>query len=148
MNTPVDLALKPSMRAHRLLFWLHALPLCALPFAVQSGPVLLALATAIALSWVWLRRHPSLGHGPEALGRIVARPDGCWVLETTGGRQFEARLLGDSYRQPGLIVMNFRDDAGRRWTRVLLGDELSDEAMRRLRQRLSEPLTNPLGEKS
>lgn len=138
MNTALDLQLKPSVRAHQWLFWLHALPLILLPFAMESGATMLALAAAIGLSWVGLRRHPAFGYGPRALTRIVAQVEGGWLLGTAGGAQIEAQLLDDTYRQSFVIVLNFRDASQRRRTRVLLGDELSAEALRRLRLRLSE----------
>jgi hypothetical protein len=48
----------------------------------------------------------------------------------------EAELLGSSVVQSWIIVLNFRLRNGRKQARVLLGDELEPEALRRLRARL------------
>ena len=137
-TTPsVDLVLKPSARAHHLLFWLHVLPLALLPAAMESGSAMLGVAFAIALSWVWLRRHPAFGYGPQALVRITADTEGRWSLQPRSGQRQDSELLADSYVQSWIIVLNFRDAEKRRRTRVLLGDETSPEALRRLRVRLA-----------
>ena len=137
MTETLDLQLNPSMRAHHWLFWLHALPLVVLPLATRGGWPMLAGAGAIGLSWLCLRRHRVFGYGPHALVRILAQADGAWRLRERSGREVQARLLNDSYVQSLILVLNFRDEAGRRRTRVLLGDEIPAEALRRLRRRLS-----------
>lgn len=144
MADALDLPLKPSALAHRWLFWLHALPLVTLPLAMAQDLMLVLIAGAIALSWLRLRRHPAFGYGPRALVRLQALPDGGWRLYTAAGRSFDARLQDDTYRQPWLLVLNFRDVRdGRRWSRALLGDETTEEGLRRLRQRLSLPPREP-----
>lgn len=138
MTQTVDLLLKPSARAHQWLFWLHALPLVLLPMAMSlSEPVMLALVFGIGLSWVWLRRHPAFGYGPRAWVRILAHSEGRWTLESAMRERVEGALLGDSYVQPWILILNFRGADGRRCTRILFGDEAEDEALRRLRARLA-----------
>lgn len=137
-RTTVDLLLKPSARAHQWLFWLHTAPLVLLPMAMREGPWMVALAFGIALSWVWLRRHPAFGFGPRALVRIIAHADGRWTLENPSRKALAAQLLGDSFVRPWLMVLNFRSEDGRRRTRIVLGDETTPEALRRLRVRLAQ----------
>lgn len=138
MPQTVDLILKPSARAHHWLFWLHVIPLVLLPMSMRvSEPVMLALVIGIGLSWVWLRRHPAFGYGPRAWVRIVANADGRWTLERANRERVESALLGDSTVQSWLLILNFRDVEGRRYTRILLGDEAPGEALRRLRARLA-----------
>lgn len=137
MSPSVDLLLKPSARAHHLLFWLHILPLVLLPMAMGGGPAMIAIAFGIALSWVWLRRHAAFGHGPRALVRIVGNVDGRWTLQRGNRERIDdAQVLGDSYVQSRILILNFRTSEGRRCTRILLGDEAPPDALRRLRARL------------
>lgn len=138
MTPTVDLLLKPSARAHQWLFWLHALPLVLLPMAMSlSEPVMLVVVFGIGLSWVWLRRHPAFGYGPRAWVRMVANSEGGWTLQRASGERVEGALLDDSYVQSWILILNFRSTDGRRCTRILLGDEAEDEALRRLRVRLA-----------
>ncbi|MGQ0502611.1 MAG: protein YgfX [Panacagrimonas sp.] len=146
MTQSVDLALKPSARAHHVLFWLHILPLAALPAAMKSGPELMVVAAAVAVSWVWLRRHPAFGYGPRALQRIRWVPEGPWLGTTASGERVELDLLPQTCVNEWVIFLNFRDPSQRRFTRILLGDECSPEALRRLRAKLAQgvpPAKNP-----
>lgn len=145
MAQAVDLVLKPSGRAHHLLFWLHVLPLALLPLAMDAQPALVIVALAIGASWLWLRRHPAFGHGPRAVARIVGDPDGRWIIGNRNGQQAEATLLGDSTVLSWILILNFRAADGRRRTRVLLGDETTPEALRRLRARLAAGQPGPGG---
>lgn len=143
MAQAVDLLLKPSARAHHLLFWLHVLPLALLPLAMEARSALVLVALALGASWLWVRRHPAFGHGPRAVSRIVGDPDGRWIIGNRDGRQVEATLLGDSTVLSWILILNFRAADGRRRTRVLLGDETTPEALRRLRARLAAGLPGP-----
>lgn len=132
----VDLTLRPSARAVRLLFWLHGAPLVLLPFAMQPGMPMLLIAAAMAASWFWLRRHPSFGHGPRALTRLIWHAEGHWSLMRGSAQAAEAELLGNTYVQSWILILNFRTGEGRRYTRILFGDDLPADALRRLRARL------------
>lgn len=134
----VDLALRPSARAHFGLFALHVVPLAALPLAMDSGAAMVGVACAIGASWLWLRRHPAFGYGPKALRRIVWREDGGWSVTRSGEREPRAATLrGDSTVWSAAIVLNFDLQPSGRATRILLGDEADPEALRRLRARLA-----------
>lgn len=142
----VDLSLRSSARAHQLLFWLHVLPLVLLVVGGAPGLAQVGVAVGIGLSWFWLRRHPAFGHGPRAITRLTWHADGRWTLHF-GARSFDAELLGSSYVHSAVMILNFRV-ATRRYTRVLLGDETSPEALRRLRARLAATPQNAAEESS
>jgi hypothetical protein len=133
----LDLALRPSARAHHLLFWVHVLPLALLPMAMESGPWMVGVAALIAGSWLTVRRHAAFGYGPRAIARVAMDPDGRWSITNVHGKRLDAELLGDSVAWSWLLILNFRDADGRRRTRVLLGDETTAEGLRRLRARLA-----------
>lgn len=133
----VDLPLRPSLRALKWLFALHAAALVLMLFAMQPGRPMLILAAAFAGSWVWLRRHPAFGFGPRALTRLTWHAESTWTLHDAGGARVEAELLGNSYVHPALLVLNFSLKSGGRRTRALFGDEADEELLRRLRARLS-----------
>ena len=132
----IDLSPGPSMRAFKALFWLHVVPIAILPFAMEKGPVMMGLLALIALSWFCLRRHPVFGFGPKALTRLTWHAEGGWTLHDAAG-EHGAELMGNSYVHNALLVLNFRQKDGRSRTRILMGDELEPEQMRRLRARLS-----------
>jgi hypothetical protein len=133
----LDLALRPSSRAHHLLFWLHVMPLALLPAAMEPGPWMVGVGALIGLSWLSVRRHAAFGYGPRAIARISIDPDGRWSIANVHGKRLDAELLGDSVAWSWLLILNFRDGDGRRRTRVLFGDETTAEGLRRLRARLA-----------
>lgn len=135
-DATIDLAPRPSMRALKLLFFLHVIPVALLPFAIEPGTPLVLLVAAIGLSWFWLRRHAVLGFGKSALVRLVWHGDGAWTVTDGGGARLKARLLPNSIVHPRMLLLNFRSETGLRRSRLLLGDELEPEALRRLRARL------------
>jgi toxin CptA len=132
----VDLTPRPSLRAFKLLFWLHVIPIALLPIAMQPGSMMWLLLALFAASWFSLRRHPVFGFGPKALTRLIWHAEGSWTLTDAGGN-FDAELLGSSFVHSALLVLNFQLMKGGRRTRVMLGDEIDADLMRRLRARLS-----------
>jgi toxin CptA len=131
-----DVALKPSVRALQIAFWLHVVPAALLPFAVQERLPALAILALILVSWMLVRRHAALGFGPKAIARVLARQDGTWWVERANGQGEDVQLLADSVATGWLLVLRFRRDDGTRLTRVILGDECDADALRRLRVRL------------
>ncbi len=132
----LELNLKPSARAHQLLFWIHIFPLALLPFAMQTGVLMLTVAAGVAGSWLWVRRHPAFGYGPKAIRRILAQADHRWAIETSAPKPVAAELLSSTYVHPLVLVLNFRVPSGQKRSRILLGDEVSPELLRKLRARL------------
>lgn len=133
----IDLKLRPSLTALKLLFVLHLVPVGLLPFVLEPGQPMILLAGAFAVSWIWLRRHPVIGYGPRALARLVAHEQGHWTLYDGSGRPAEGELLADSYVHPRLLVLRFKLKDGSTRRRAILGDEASPESLRQLRARLT-----------
>lgn len=136
-DAPLELAPGPSSRAVMALFWVHALPLAVLMAAPLDQWALTALAVAVGLSWLWLRRHPAFGFGPRALVRLRWNEDGSWTVATAAGVESAATLSGSSVVAGALTVLNFDLAGGGRRTRILLGDELAPDLQSRLRARLA-----------
>lgn len=132
----VDVSPHPSMRAFRWMFFLHTGLLLLVAFALQPDVIFFVLITLLALSWMGLRRHPVFGFGQRAIIRMVWHVEGRWTLHEASGKTFEAELLPNTILHASLMVLNFKLKTGGRKTRVLLGDELAEEPMRRLRARL------------
>jgi hypothetical protein len=133
----IDFALRPSLRVHRMLFFLHLIPLALSVFALQPGVPMMLFAAAMGLSWTWLRRHPAFGFGRHALVRLIWQADGSWTVFDNAGGKFEAELLSRSCVHAQLMVLCFKLSTGERRTRVVLGDELGADPLRRLRARLA-----------
>ncbi len=143
MSAALDIVLKPSALAHQLMFWLHVLPLGLMPMAMETGPLMVGVAFAIALSWVGVRRHKAFGFGPAAIVRITVDPEGRWAIQNPSGKRLDVELQRDSVIWSWLLILNFRDSEGHRRSRVLLGDETAPDALRRLRTKLAEGASNP-----
>ena len=132
----IDLMLRPSVRALRLVTALHVTAVVLLALADPRKWAGLGIASLFVLSWFWLRRNPAFGYGPTALSHLIRHPDGRWTVESVGGLRDEAELLGGSVVHEAFMVLNFRLKQGGRRTRVLTGDEADVEQLRRLRARL------------
>lgn len=134
-STSLDLSPRPSVRA---VAWLSALHMAAIVLVVLSAPpkwVGLGLSLLFLVSWFSLRRHPVFGYGPRALTHLIWHAEGGWTVESARGRD-DAELLNGSVVQSWIMVLNFRLKQGGKCTRVLVGDELNADQMRRLRARL------------
>ncbi|MEK6805562.1 MAG: protein YgfX [Pseudomonadota bacterium] len=136
-DATLDLTPRPSIRALMMGSLLHLAVGAALPFAMEPGWPMGAIAALIGLSWVSLRRHPALGLGLRALTRLTWHTDGSWTLHEASGQKIEAELDGSSLVHSRWMVLNFKLRTGGRKTRILVGDELESDQMRRLRARLS-----------
>ncbi len=133
----IELHLRPSLRALRWAFLLHVACI-ALLLAAQPPPLpLLGLGAAFAGSWLWVRRHPALGFGPRAWTRLLWHGDGGWTLERADGARVHAELRGDSIVRGTCLVLRFQKADGATTARLICGDELPAESLRRLRARLS-----------
>jgi toxin CptA len=135
-DATIDLALRPSLRALTWLLWIHTAALALALAALPQGPAMAGIAAAVALSWLWTRRHPAFGHGPRALTRLTWHAEGSWLVHDANVGH-EAELLGSSLVHDRLLVLNFRLKSGGTRSRALLGDETDAESLRRLRARLA-----------
>ncbi len=138
-GSTLDLRPAPSVRALRWIYLIHIAALTLIAFAAQPGYPMLGLALLLGVSWWSLRRHAVFGFGPRALTRLLWQPGIGWKIWCRGGDALPAVLLDDSILHPRLLVLNFRvqdGDKTRRRSRALLGDELPEESIRRLRAHL------------
>lgn len=132
----VDLRLKPSLRALRVVFVLHVICLVLLPLAMQPGWPMIVLVALFGVSWFALRHSAVLGFNSKAITRVIWHADGQWSV-FRGAREYKAELQDNSLVHPVLMVLNFKLLDGGRAARVLAGDEAEAEPLRRLRARLS-----------
>lgn len=133
---PIDLALAPSVRGVAALSLLHAGILLLLMLAMPDGVGMAVAAFGVAASWLYARRHASVGFGRRALRHLVWREDGSWQLALGDGALQSAELLPMSVVRGPVPVLCFRL-AGRRTSRVLFGDEGERDALHALRMRLA-----------
>lgn len=132
----VDLSPDPGYGALRVLLLVHVIPLAAIPLLLHlSGWLPLLLAVGIGGSWLYVRRRPALGFGPRALTRLTLHGDGSWNVEDEAGRH-KAELQRSSVVWGRTVILNFRLANGARRSRILYGDEVNTDALRRLRARL------------
>lgn len=136
-DSTIDLSPRPSMRALMTIFVLHVIVAGLLLLAMPTGAPMAVLAGLVGLSWMRLRRHPTLGFGPRALTRLTWHAEGVWTLYLASGTSFEAELQGNSLVHSNLLVLNYKSKDGKRHSRLFAGDELEPELLRRLRARLS-----------
>lgn len=132
----VDLRLKPSLRALRVVFVLHVICLVLLPLSMQPGWPMIVLVALFGVSWFALRHSAVLGMNSKAITRVIWHADGGWSV-FRGAREYKAELKGNSVIHAAFTVLNFQLLDGGRAARVIAGDEAEPEQLRRLRARLS-----------
>jgi len=135
-KTSLDLSLRPSVRAVVAASLLHMAAIVLVVLAQLPKWAALVMTVLLLASWMTLRRHAAFGYGPRALQRLVLHSEGGWTVESPRDGRQDAELLGSSVVQSWIIVLNFRLKQGGTRSRVLAGDELDGEALRRLRARL------------
>jgi hypothetical protein len=134
-SATLDLTLAPSLRAVGVVVVLHVLAIVLMLLAHPQKVVMLILLALFIASWASLRRHAAFGYGPRALRRLIAHGDGSWTVETAATSE-HASLLPGSFVNAALIVIRFQLASGKIRARVLWGDELPADALRRLRARI------------
>jgi toxin CptA len=105
--------------------------LLPLSFLAQAA---LSLLVCFSL-WHYWHAHVVGDHGRSIK---TAEWDGGddWVLFTAQGEKSLASLLGSSYVQPWLVVLNFSSERFGRCRLVILPDAMDADLLRRLRVRL------------
>ncbi|WP_303904424.1 protein YgfX [Thiohalomonas denitrificans] len=101
--------------------------LTPLPFSLR---LLLSLIAVAATVRTWQKR-PELGGAPVW---VEWNREGEWYWHEAG-HALPADLLGDTYLNSGLVILNFRTEGGRR-SLVLPRDALDPVTFRRLKVRL------------
>lgn len=137
-SATIDLRPRPSLRGLQMVVGLHVIA-AALAFIAQPPDHLgLVMSVALMLSWFSLRRHPVFGFGRKALTRLTWHADGpTWTLASDAGGTVDAQLLPSSRVTRLGVLLNFRLANGQQRSRVLVGDEVDADTMRRLRARLA-----------
>jgi toxin CptA len=136
-SATIDLRLRPSLRGMQLVVGLHVLAASLSMIAQPPDHLGLLLSGLLLVSWFSLRRHPVIGFGKKALGRLTWHADGPkWSVETATGAASDATLLPSTLVTRFVLVLNFKLADGSRRSRALFGDEADPELLRRLRARL------------
>jgi len=136
-NATLELNPKASVFAVQVVVALHVLAIALIFLAQPAHLPGVALALAIFVSWLSLRRPRAAGYGSGALCRLIWHANSeRWRIETVSGRIEDATLQRNSIVLPWLVILNFKTLAGARRTRMLLGDEIDPDQLRRLRARL------------
>ena len=135
-SSSLDLSLRPSLRGVVALSLLHMAAVALVVLAHLPKWASLTMALLLLASWFTLRRHPAFGYGPKAITRLILHAEGGWTLEDARGTRYDAELLGSSVAQSWILVLNFKLATGGSRSRVLVGDELDADMLRRLRARL------------
>lgn len=133
---PLHLEPGPSVWLERVLLLAHGLALLCVLLVQGSPPWIWPLGLLIVLSAVQLiGKHARLAH-PASLAALLWDAQGQWTLRLRDGREFDARLLGDSLLTARLVILNFAASRFRRVSLVIPPDRLDAETFRRLRVRL------------
>ena len=103
-----------------------AVVVSSLPLGIKAG-----LIAGIALALFRFGQQYGYRWGRGFIARIDLL-DGGWLLETGDGTLHRAALTG-GYAHPGIVILNFRLENGRRRSLALLPDAADAEALRRLR---------------
>lgn len=131
--TPLALEIKPSRCLAVYVLCIHSVAalvvvILPVPLWMMCGALLVLLLSCVLTfkQRIRLRSHKAI----VGLNRFA---DGAWQLRLTNGAIHQANLLPDSYLHPELLVLNFRQDSGKRCSVVLLRDSADSSSLRRLR---------------
>jgi toxin CptA len=110
-------------------YWLWAFDLNLL--------VKLVLLAALMVGFINHTRHYLLKKGRRAVANLVWQDQERWQLETVRGETLDVKLLGSSFVNPWLIVLNFKPETGGRlWPVVIMPDSVDSTTFRRLSVKL------------
>lgn len=127
----VILELRPSRLLVVALGIVHAAAGVAVFLADVPAWVKLGLIAAVGASLARAGLRHGWSRGRDFIARIEL-VDGRWRLETGAGAVGRADLSG-GYAHPGIVILNFRLEDGRRRSLALLPDSADAESLRRLR---------------
>jgi toxin CptA len=97
----------------------------------------LALLAALMVGFIYHTRRYLLKTGKRSVANLVWLEQDHWQLETTRGETVDANLLGSSFVNPWLVVLNFKPETGgRMWPVVILPDSVDSTTFRRLSVKL------------
>jgi len=140
---PLLLELKPSRGLAAYLMLVHGLVGGVLLVILPSALAALGLIAAVFSGRYYWRRYIDFAV-PEAVP-LLKFADNRWQVLCSGAQKFESVEWLDATILRYLVVLRFRDLAGRGVNVCILADQLDPEVFRRLRQvagfaRLSHPL--------
>jgi toxin CptA len=97
----------------------------------------LLLMIALAFGLFIHSRQYLFRYGRRAVTNLVWQAQDQWQLDTANGETIKARLLGSSYVNPWLIILNFRpEQGGRVLPVVIMPDSVDSTTFRRLSVKL------------
>jgi hypothetical protein len=139
--SPVDCRLRPSCPHAVLLIVIYASAVAAvlhtrLPVALAGALALVLLASAVGD----LRRG-ALRAGPRAVRRVRIDAAGWWLHRADGGTWGPARPVG-ARAWPRALTLVLRDTRGARQRLHVMQDATTGDALRRLRARALQDLTD------
>lgn len=107
----------------------------------------LVLLAALLVGLINHSRQYLFRSARRAVTELVWWDEDQWQLQTAAGESLDVRLLGTSYVNPWLIVLNFKPvEGGRPWSVVILPDSVDSTTFRRLSVKLkllgSEAVSN------
>ena len=96
------------------------------PLWIKAGLVIGIALALVRFGWRYGNRYS------RAFVVRIELLDGRWRLETGDGMRHHAWLTG-GYAHPGVVILNFRLEGGKRQSLTLLPDAADAEGLRRLR---------------
>jgi len=97
----------------------------------------LALMSALIVSAVIHSRQYLFKNSKRAVTNLVWQEQNQWLVDTASGETINAELLGSSFVNPWLIVLNFKPEQGRRMLPVvIMPDGVDSTTFRRLSVKL------------
>lgn len=134
---PFRVTLKPSFLLLAMLLFMHGGALIWLMTFVSPLWLKLIVAVAISASLLLQLRRYLLFRGDRAVTGVLWDGGDEWQLQRAKGEPLNARLLGSSFVNPFLIVLNFKIESSRRMLPVvIMTDSIDSSSFRRLTSKL------------
>lgn len=111
-------------------FWLWVFDLSLLIKLIATAALIIGFTNHV--------RHHLLRNNRRSVQNLVWQDQDQWQLETSSGKLINAKLLGSSYVNPWLIVLNFRPESGRMLPIVIMPDSVDSTTFRRLSVKLRQ----------
>jgi len=122
-------------------YWLWAFDLS---IAIKLAVMAVLIASAIIHSRQYLFKNSKC-----TVTKLIWQDQNLWQLDTATGQSIKAKLLGSSFVNPWLIVLNFKpEQGGRMLPVVIMSDGVDSTTFRRLCAKLrmygAEHVSNPV----
>ncbi len=134
---PFRVTLKPSLLLLAMLLFMHGGALIWLITFVLPLWLKLVVAVVISASLALQLRRYLLFKGSRAVTGLIWDGGDEWQLQRAEGEALNAQLLGSSFVNPFLIVLNFKIESSRRMLPlVIMTDSIDSTSFRRLTSKL------------